>query len=488
MAAAGRLRFTLADKQLKTFRMGLQSLHKIGAELMIEAHPSRVRAALAAAAARRRRSSCSAPCPNLTTPHHKHAQLFLRVISSSQSSYMSLSLAANFFEEYDVFDCAVAQAVALFKHALAVFRTQRVARLEFELRVAEGRIEITLHCDNGVRRRGRVPPGGFRPRRWTSDGALAPPSSRTLTAPPTSHPPATGLVKRYAFTTVEGDVLQATADRGALPVRVVAETDAMARLLDTFHSSLSEVTITAGAESAPGAGGGGGAGGSGSGPAPSRAVQLRSYVDPARGGGDGALHTLLSLDASVAFVSYAHAGEGPVEATFNVRDFRAMLALCAGLDCPVAISFQGPGCPLVAEPELGADGDLEAELIVATLVTEGEATQEAAAPRPAAAAAPAAAPPPPRQDWAQLAAPAAPGAAPGAAPDSRERGELLRMEAARLQAAYARGGGGGGGGPGSDPLDAAIPSTPPEEQPAAGPSALPGSAAQPGVIATAMDE
>jgi cell cycle checkpoint control protein RAD9A len=396
---------------------------------------------------------------------------------------MSLSLAANFFEEYDVFDCAVAQAVALFKHALAVFRTQRIARLEFELRVAEGRIEITLHCDNGAQRRGRVPPGELTPPRGVRWRALAAVFSHAHSPlPPTSHPPATGLVKRYAFTTVEGDVLQATADRGALAVRVVAETDAMARLLDTFHSSLSEVTITAGAESAPSAGGAGG--GSGSGPAPGRAVQLRSYVDPARGGGDGALHTLLSLDASVAFVSYAHTGEGLVEATFNVRDFRAMLALCAGLDCPVAISFQGPGSPLVAEPELGADGDLEAELIVATLVTEGEAPQQAAAPQPAPAAAPAA--PPPRQDWAQLAAPGAP---PGAAPDSRERGELLRTEAARLQAAYARGGGGGGGGrPGSDPLDAAIPSTPPEEQPAAGPSALPGSAAQPGVIATAMDK
>ena len=37
------VRFTLVDRQLKLFKHGLQSLQKIGSELLLEALPARVR-------------------------------------------------------------------------------------------------------------------------------------------------------------------------------------------------------------------------------------------------------------------------------------------------------------------------------------------------------------------------------------------------------------------------------------------------------------
>lgn len=39
------VRFTLVDRQLKLFKFGLQSLAKIGSELLLEALPARVGAA-----------------------------------------------------------------------------------------------------------------------------------------------------------------------------------------------------------------------------------------------------------------------------------------------------------------------------------------------------------------------------------------------------------------------------------------------------------
>ena len=46
-----------------------------------------------------------------------------------------------------------------------------------------------------------------------------------------------------------------------------------------------------------------------------------------------------------------------VEATFNVKDFRAMLGLCDSLGCQIKLLFQGPGDPLVAEPHFAGHHD-----------------------------------------------------------------------------------------------------------------------------------
>jgi hypothetical protein len=64
------------------------------------------------------------------------------------------------------------------------------------------------------------------------------------------------------------EVLQATADRSSFPVCVIAETEAMGKLLSTFHSSLSEVTIIAHPD------------GGGTVSSVGKSVQLRSFLDP----------------------------------------------------------------------------------------------------------------------------------------------------------------------------------------------------------------
>lgn len=70
--------------------------------------------------------------------------------------------------------------------------------------------------------------------------------------------------------------------------------------------------------------------------------------------------------------------DGMRSATFNVKDFRAMLSLCEQLGRPLTLRLEGPGLPLVVEPAFG-EGEqlLEAQLVLATLV-------EAAVPEPMA--------------------------------------------------------------------------------------------------------
>lgn len=44
------------------------------------------------------------------------------------------------------------------------------------------------------------------------------------------------------------------------------------------------------------------------------------------------MHTCLELgDASKAFLAYRHTGTAPTEATFNLKDFRVMCAMCEAM-------------------------------------------------------------------------------------------------------------------------------------------------------------
>ena len=52
------------------------------------------------------------------------------------------------------------------------------------------------------------------------------------------------------------------------------------------------------------------------------------------------------------FLEYRHAGSEPSDVTFNLKDFRAMLALCEGLNANMSVSFEAPGSPVVVKPHV----------------------------------------------------------------------------------------------------------------------------------------
>lgn len=149
------------------------------------------------------------------------------------------------------------------------------------------------------------------------------------------------------------------------------------RLLSSFHTNVSEITIiaTPDAELDPAHA--------------SKHVQMRSFNDPAKGDAqplhsfnapcarcatpisstrlqapsyvpkvvfagaahaDKALYTQLSLDTQEVFLQYQHSSDSISDVTFNLKDFKHMLAMCESLGARVAIRFDQPGAPLVVEP------------------------------------------------------------------------------------------------------------------------------------------
>lgn len=274
------LSFSLLGPQLRPFRNALAGLHKIGAELLLEALP---------------------------------AQLNLRAINTSRSACFSVIFAANFFETYDVrpSDEASAglQAAVLIKQLSAVFRTQRVNRITFT--VDSEALVASLDCDNGLR-------------------------------------------KTYRLPCTDGEMVVATVDRDNMAIRVTVRADEMNRLLSSFQATLLETSIIAR-----------------SGRIGGRDVRFVSYIDPTKGHAERHVHTELDLSSDV-LLAFSNNSNAASDATFNVRDFKAMVALCEVMHFHVAISFDCAGQPMVVSPEPTGENGLEefmkAELVLATLM------------------------------------------------------------------------------------------------------------------------
>ena len=65
---------------------------------------------------------------------------------------------------------------------------------------------------------------------------------------------------------------------------------------------------------------------------------------------DKAIQTQLKVDTREAFQEYSNATESTTDITFNLKDFRHMLALAEGLGANIALLFDRPGHPLIVEP------------------------------------------------------------------------------------------------------------------------------------------
>ncbi|CAL4914350.1 unnamed protein product [Urochloa decumbens] len=259
------------------------------------------------------------------------AKLELHTLNSSRSAYGSVSLARDFFDHYHLGAAAAASAPSstplqcsvLLKSILAVFRTPHAAvdRLAISLPEPDApKLQFTLHCLNGVRK-----------TYWIACSA-------------------------------EPEVQSLALDRGRFPSRLAIRPRELARLLSNFQSSLQELTIIATDPAAVLPDAGGDVGG--------KAVELRSYNDPAKDDCDTRLHTQLWIDPSEEFVEYVHAGD-PVDVTFGVKELKAFLTFCEGCDVEILLFFEKTGEPVLLVPRFGVDdgstSDFEATLVLATM-------------------------------------------------------------------------------------------------------------------------
>lgn len=149
----------------------------------------------------------------------------------------------------------------------------------------------------------------------------------------------------------------------------------LTRLLSNFQSSLHEITIIATEPSAMPSDAGAEIGG--------KAVELRSYIDPAKDNSDSALHTQLWIDPADEFLQYTHVGN-PVDVTFGVKELKAFLSFCEGCEVDIHLFFEKAGEPILMAPRFGFDdssnSDFDATLVLATMLvsqlTEGNATMQ----------------------------------------------------------------------------------------------------------------
>eukprot|EP00775_Hariotina_reticulata_P012101 gene12101-12240_t len=248
-------------------------------------------------------------------------QLVLRAINSARSAFLAVTLTAEFFESYNVFaPTGLVQAGVLIKHVLATFRSSRVSSMSFELNPEEATLGVILKCDNG-------------------------------------------LLKRYGLDITASDILQANLDGQDMPVAVVAQSAELNKLLNTFQSTLDEVTIMALPEQQQN--------GTADAAAVQKAVKIQSFYDPAKGASSSSLHTALSLDShsSSVFKAYRHSGSSPCDVTINLKDFKALVGLCVEMNADVELKFAAAGEPMLAVPHVPGmqEMDYTAELILATL-------------------------------------------------------------------------------------------------------------------------
>ncbi|KAL6648175.1 hypothetical protein ACP70R_012399 [Stipagrostis hirtigluma subsp. patula] len=261
------------------------------------------------------------------------AKLELHTLNSSRSAYASVSLARDFFDQYHLPASGHAasappstplQCSVLLKSVLAVLRTPPAAldRLAVSLPDPDApKLQFILHCLNGVRK-----------TYWIACSA-------------------------------ESEVQTLALDRSRFPSHLVVRPRDLTRLLSNFQSSLQELTIIATDPAAGLPDAGGDVGG--------KAVELRSYNDPAKDDCDTRLHTQLWIDPAEEFMEYVHTGD-PVDVTFGVKELKAFLTFCEACEVDIHLFFEKAGEPVLLVPRFalddGSSSDFDATLLLSTML------------------------------------------------------------------------------------------------------------------------
>ncbi|KAG0495709.1 hypothetical protein HPP92_000400 [Vanilla planifolia] len=253
-------------------------------------------------------------------------QLAFHTLNSSRSAYQSITFKTGFFDSFALLSSSwpEVRCSVLLKSVCSVFRTPVSSLSNLRLRLPSldaSKLQWTLHCQNGARK-----------TYWISCN-------------------------------VEPEIQHLSLDRRRLPSSFVVRPRDLTRLLTNFQSSLQEITIIATEQSALPSDIQGEIGG--------KAVELRSYIDPAKDNSDASLHTQLWIDPAEEFLQYCHVGD-PVDVTFSVRELKAFLSFCEGCEVDIQIFFEKAGEPILMAPRLGFDDgtnlELDATLVLATML------------------------------------------------------------------------------------------------------------------------
>ena len=312
----GGLRFGLSrGSQVKHLKFAIQSMSKIGSELLIECVPAKVS------------EWVDFDYLKLWLTHPLlmpcAMQLILRVVNSSRSAFFAVTFSSSFFDLFELYDSELLHSSVLLKQILATFRTPRCASYEWDLQMTDSssHLSIKVVAENH-------------------------------------------MMKSYRLDCLDSEILNANVDKESYATSVIAEAGELNRLLSSFQSNLAELTIIANPENLL------------SGNIHQAACQFQSFIDKEKAKPDQSLCTSLAINTRSLFLHYQHKSDQAQDVTLNLKDFRTMLSLCEHLGSNILIRFDCPGSPLVAEPHIQGhiqptdelQSSFSAELVLATLL------------------------------------------------------------------------------------------------------------------------
>ncbi|GAB2277457.1 hypothetical protein Dimus_012163 [Dionaea muscipula] len=268
--------------------------------------------------------NCLARIGNELAIQASPSQLAFYTLNSSRSAYQSITFKPDFFDIYSVSGTQV-KCSMLLKAICAVLRTPITCIDHLRMKLADqdaSKVQWLLECFNGMR-------------------------------------------KTYWITSnVDPDIQHLSLDKAKFPSDFVVRPRDFNRLLSTnFQSSLQEITIIATEPSS----------------APSdianeiggKAVELRSYIDPAKEN-DSSLYTQLWIDPREEFVQYSHTGN-PVDVTFGMKELKAFISFCEACEVDIHLLFEKAGEPILLAPRFGLDDGstsiFDVKLVLATMLT-----------------------------------------------------------------------------------------------------------------------
>ncbi|KAG0584518.1 hypothetical protein KC19_3G214900 [Ceratodon purpureus] len=249
-------------------------------------------------------------------------RLSLRTLNTAWSAFLSVTFKGQFFDSYRVNTQSAACSVLL-KSVVTVFRTPPGSMEQLTITLPDkdaNKLQWTIQCINGIR-------------------------------------------KTYWITCNNDTEMQnVMVERDSFPSHLVIKPKDLGRLLGHFQSSLQEITLIAtepvSTEMDP--------------DSEAKAIELKSYIDPARDTTDGALHTQLWIDPSEELSAYTHKGP-PVDVTFSVKELKAFMAFCEGAEADMHMFFDKAGKPVLIAPRFGLDdsahSDFDATLVLATMMS-----------------------------------------------------------------------------------------------------------------------
>ncbi|KAG1675440.1 hypothetical protein FOA52_001738 [Chlamydomonas sp. UWO 241] len=222
-------------------------------------------------------------------------RLVLRSINTAKSAFFAVTFSSSFFDDYQVHGSEVVQSAVLLKHVLATFRTHKINRMTLDMDADQSMLTVTVVGENKI-------------------------------------------TKTYHLECMNSEILNATVDKDSCPTQVIAEAGELNKLLSSFQSGLDEITIIANPENLASAA------------SMHRACQLQSFYDPEKARSKDNLHTSLEVDTRSLFVGYQHRSANPSDVTFNVKDFRSMVALCEHMGVNIILSFKYLGSIMASPP------------------------------------------------------------------------------------------------------------------------------------------